>query len=168
MGLARQILERLTTATAGLLALVTSVMVGTVLGGVVWRYALNNSQAWTEELSRYLMIWAAFLGASLAVRSGAHVALEFLNDRLPFPASAMVRLLAKLIFGAFLAFVVWQGGYLISDTMDQASPVLGVPMGYVYAAVPIGCALMLLQLLYLIAEEFLRLFRPPITDPAAN
>jgi TRAP-type transport system small permease protein len=168
MSCVKRFLDLVTTLTAGLLAIVIGTMAIIVLGGVFWRYALSDSQAWIEELARYLMVWGAFLGAPLAVRSGGHVALSFLNDLLPPPAALGVRLLAKIIFATFLAFVAWQGVYLISDTIDQLSPVLGVPMGYVYAAVPIGCALMLLQLLYLIPEEFLQYARPPMAEPAQH
>ena len=156
--------EIITTATAVAVGVFVSLMTATVVGGVFWRYVLGNSQPWTEELSRYLMIWSGFLGASLAVRSGAHVSLQFLSEALPHRAGTMVRLFATLIFTAFLGFVIWQGSGLVRDTMDQVSPVLQVPMGYAYAAVPMGCALMLFQLLFHVREELSGVIRPSLAD----
>ena len=38
----------------------------------------GHSFSWTEELSRYLMIWIGILGGSLALRKGEHASVRFL------------------------------------------------------------------------------------------
>ncbi|MGO2054644.1 MAG: TRAP transporter small permease, partial [Halomonadaceae bacterium] len=41
------------------------------------RYVLGNSIAWTEEMARYLLVMVGFLGSTMAVRKGSHIAVEF-------------------------------------------------------------------------------------------
>ena len=50
---------------------------------VFLRYLFLYSLSWSEEVARYLMIWASFLGASLAVKYGFHIGVEFVVDPIP-------------------------------------------------------------------------------------
>lgn len=60
---------------AALLAAMTAL----VFANVAMRYLLGHSLTWVEELTRYMMIWLAYLGAGLAWRAGAHVAVDLLG-----------------------------------------------------------------------------------------
>jgi TRAP-type C4-dicarboxylate transport system permease small subunit len=131
-----------------------------VFGNVVLRYGFGQSLAWAEEVGRYLMIWGALLAAGLALREGAHIAVETLPEALPPPLARLVRLVALLLAAAFLALVAWLGWHYAMFAWMQRTPVLRLPMGAVYLAVPVGAALMLLHLL-LVAP---RLLRGPSTD----
>jgi len=42
------------------------------------RFVLRDSLSWSEELARYLMVWATFIGASIGVKRGSHVGVEAL------------------------------------------------------------------------------------------
>jgi TRAP-type C4-dicarboxylate transport system permease small subunit len=118
-----------------------------VFGNVVGRYVFGVSFAWVEEASRYMMIWCAFLGAGLALRAGAHIAVEMLPDALPRIPAMLLRATIALIVGLFLAVLVWLGLEYAAFARLQRTPVLRLSMGIVYLAIPIGCALCLLHLL---------------------
>jgi len=45
---------------------ITGTMTVVVLAGVFFRYVLEAPLPWSEELARYLMVWGASLGASVA------------------------------------------------------------------------------------------------------
>jgi TRAP-type C4-dicarboxylate transport system permease small subunit len=120
-----------------------------VFANVVLRYGFGQSLAWAEEASRYMMIWLAFLGAGLALREGAHIAVETLPDALPPLLSKLVRLVAILLVALFLALILWLGWQYAQFAMMQRTPVLRLPVGYIYLAIPIGMALMLVHLLLL-------------------
>ena len=66
--------------TAGLLIGAITVLVSVQ---VFARYVLNNTPPWTEELCRYLFVWASFLGACVAMRRAAHLGVDSLVVRLP-------------------------------------------------------------------------------------
>lgn len=143
-------------AYAGLLAAVRCLtsaalvlLVVVVLAAVAVRYfgVFAGSLHWTDELARFTTIWIVMLGSVVAFERGAHVAVDLLPDSLPPPAGRLIRVFAHLLGAAFLLVLAWQGWVLSLRTMRQVSPALGLPMGYVYLAVPAGAALMALQAL---------------------
>ena len=143
-------------AYAGLLAAVRFLtgaalvlLVTVVLLAVFVRYfgILAGSLHWTDELARFTTIWLVMLGSVVAFDRGAHVAVDLLPGRLPPVAARWLRVVAFLLSAAFLAVLAREGWALSARTMRQVSPALGLPMGYVYLAVPVGGALMALQAL---------------------
>lgn len=128
----------------GVLVLIMTVL---VFANVVLRYVVGDSLSWVEELTRYMMIWAAYLGAGLALRNGSHVAVELVQDALPVRAMHLVRFAVAIAILVFLAIVAWYGFAYSSMTMMQSSAVLNLPLGLVYLAVPVGCVLSMLHLL---------------------
>ena len=66
-------------------------MTALVLVQIVLRYILNVPLPWVEEMTVFLMIWMAFMGAAVGVRRGTHIAMTMLVERLP-------RGLARVIF----------------------------------------------------------------------
>ena len=127
-----------------------------VLLNVVLRYGFGASLAWAEEVSRYMMIWLAFLAAGLAMREGAHIAVENLPELLPEPAARLVRLVALLLVVSFVALLGWLGWQYAQFAMTQRTPVMRWPVGLVYLAVPIGMALMLAHLALIARRYVLR------------
>jgi TRAP-type C4-dicarboxylate transport system permease small subunit len=118
-----------------------------VFANVVLRYGFGVSLAWAEEVSRYMMIWLALLASGLALREGAHIAVETLPDSLPRALAVPLRGLAVLLVAGFLALMLWLGWYYAQFAMMQRTPVLRLPVGMIYLAIPIGMGLMLLHLL---------------------
>lgn len=144
-------LERaLVAANRAVLGALMIAMFGLVFANVVSRYGLGHSIAWAEEVSRYLMIWATFLGAGLALREGRHVAIDILQDRLPPRAVRWVR---RFIAGFLLAFVGLLGVYGVQFAAfgwAQETPVTQIPMGIPYLAVPAGALLLGLHLVLML------------------
>jgi TRAP-type C4-dicarboxylate transport system permease small subunit len=157
---------RLPRAYAGLLAAVrflTSaalvLLVAVVLLAVAVRYfgILAGSLHWTDELARFTTIWLVMLGSVVAFDRGAHMAVDVPPGALPPAAARLVRLVAHALSAVFLGVLAWQGLVLTLHTMRQVSPALGLPMGYVYLAVPAGAAILTLQALLFAARPR----RPP-------
>jgi TRAP-type C4-dicarboxylate transport system permease small subunit len=112
---------------------------------VVWRYVFSASIFWSEELSRYLMVWATMLASSVCLRRGAHMAVRFIHDLLPRGPRKLSSLVVYTAILAFLGVVFGYGIILVSRTWTQISPTLSLPMGLVYACVPLGALLMAVQ-----------------------
>ncbi len=143
-----------------------AVMVGLVVANVFCRYVLNFSVIWAEEVSQYLMVWITFLGAGLALRQGRHVAVEMLQDRLAAQPRRQLRRGVLLALFAFLATTVVLGFRFAWFARDMATPVLNIPLGIPYLAVPIGALLAAIHLL-LIARDYAagRLETPHSIEP---
>ncbi|GGN20574.1 MULTISPECIES: TRAP transporter small permease [Marinomonas] len=121
---------------------------------VVWqvfsRYVLGAPSTSTDEMARFLFIWVGLLGAAFTLGQKKHLAMDFMLLALDGRKKATLQLVITLI-GLFFAVVimVFGGGSLVLKTLSvgQISPVLGLEMGWVYAAIPISGVCMILYLL---------------------
>jgi TRAP-type transport system small permease protein len=125
-----------------------------VFTNVALRFLTDHSILWVEEGSRYAMIWLTFLGAGLVLRYGGHIGIETLHEKVPRHAPLLRALVVALLFG-FFAFMAWIGARYALLTWGQTTPVMEVPIGAVYLAMPVGFALLILHLL-LMARAFVR------------
>jgi C4-dicarboxylate transporter DctQ subunit len=114
---------------------------------VVLRYGFGRSLYVTEELTRYLMVWVVFLACSLALRDNAHISIEIVVNRLSGRARAAYKLVAQLFLLAFLAFLIVEGIIALPFQLDQIIPTLDISIFWFYLAIPVGGALMVLNLL---------------------
>ena len=129
---------------------------------VVCRYFLGASLVWSEELSRYGLVWITFLGGSIALKKRAHMALEALVDKLSPKSRKMVQIFTLFTIMGFLTIATVKGVQLAIFNLKQHSPAMGVPMGVVYSAIPAGCLLMLVHA----AEQLVTLLRNgPTLEP---
>ena len=136
--------------------LTVSALVVTAFWQAAARYLLDQPPAWTEELARYLMVWAGLLGASCAFRIHADPSL--------FPDArqregglgkvfAVIRAIGAFIF---IAPILWYcvyglngkvaSGYIARNSR-VSSETLDIPMSAFALAVPVGFGLILLHLL---------------------
>lgn len=134
--------------TQFLVFLMASLMILNVAGAVLFRYVLKLPMAWTEELSRYAMIWFGFFGMSLAVKTDDHVSVTFIAGALPAPVRTVLSYLARLLVLFFLVSVVIQSLRHLPMLKHQISTALELPMGIPYLAVTAGSALMILQVVH--------------------
>jgi TRAP-type C4-dicarboxylate transport system permease small subunit len=125
-----------------------------VFANVALRFFTDRSILWVEEVSRFLMIWLTFLGCGIVLRYGAHVAIDSLVLAVPRVAVA-IRAGVLAVLGTLFVVMIVLGIRYATLTWDQTTPVLGIPFGAVYLALPIGFALMLAHLV-LMASEFVR------------
>ncbi len=111
------------------------------------RYLFQRALIWTEEVSRFLLVWIVFLGAALAVHARAHFVVEILTERLPSRLHRWWRVAIAASLIGLMASFLYQGIVFGELGLHSRSPSLGLPMIYVYAAVPVSAACMILFLL---------------------
>ncbi|MEO8133741.1 MAG: TRAP transporter small permease [Betaproteobacteria bacterium] len=136
-----------------LVIVILAAMALMVFANVVLRFSTDHSILWVEEVSRYLMIWLTFLGAGLVLRYGGHIGIETLQDAFPKQAPS-VRVLIFVFLLGFFGFMVWIGTRYAMLTWGQTTPVMEIPVGIVYLAMPVGFALLIVHLL-LMARPFI-------------
>jgi TRAP-type C4-dicarboxylate transport system permease small subunit len=100
---------------------------------------------WAEEVSRYTSIWMVFLAGGLGVRYGVHLHVDLITARLPMPVQRAFRIGACILMLVFEGVLVYYGAIVAISNMDQQSSSLLVPMGYMYAAIPVGALLMMFE-----------------------
>lgn len=113
---------------------------------VLCRYLLKIPMVWSEQLASYIMVWLAFLSASIAFREGAHIGMTLLSSRFTGLLSKAVQIISHLLVLIFLVFLAWWGVKHSMDVIGQKSPVVfNISMMWPYLAIPTGAILMIVQ-----------------------
>ncbi len=137
----KRILER------ALLALISVLLVGMVclmLWQVFTRYVLATPALFTEETLRFTMIWMALLGTAYCFGTRKHLSLELVVYLCPAWLQRVIAVFNGLITIAFASLTMLIGGWQASQSaMTQFSPIMQVPMGLIYLAVPVSAALII-------------------------
>lgn len=150
----------LVRANRAIVVIMMSVMATLVFINVITRYIFNFSIIWAEEVSQYLMVWIAYLGAGLAIRQGRHVAIDMFQDRLRAPLGRALRAATAGMILVFLAVLTVLGFQFVAFAWVQETPVLNISLGIPYLAVPIGAMLFVLHLLFVFRGYVQRQFEP--------
>lgn len=119
---------------------------------VFFRYALNNSLFWSEELGRVLLIWLSFTGACVAFRAQAHIGVDIVYKRFSPPIKKAARLLMLTGCAVFFSTMLYWGTEFASMIATQTTASLGIGKHIPFAIIPISGAIMLLHTLALMLE----------------
>lgn len=133
-------------------------MVINVLWQVASRYLLQSPSSFTDELSRFLLIWVGLLGAGYATGKKLHLAIDllptYLNDK---KSGKRLNVLINILVAVFAIFVlIWGGANLVYITLilEQPSAALGIPLGYVYTVIPLSGVLTLYYSIHNLILDF--------------
>lgn len=134
------------------------------------RYVLNNSFAWTEEIATYCLVAIVFVGASMCVRLGRHIHVDFLFRYLPAGVARAIATgvdVVRTLFFVYAAYLVWTFmGLIEGETMTT----INLPKNLVYGAVCAGFVLMFARSVQVSIENWRRgysiLERPEQFDAA--
>lgn len=126
-------------AVAGLLGIV-----GVVVCSVFWRYILNDSPTWTEQVALLLAINVAMFGGAAAVRDSGHIGLESLTGLLPQKAQFWVGTVVGIISVFFGVILCWGALKMGRAVLPNAIPTLGISEFYRYLPCVMGGALVAL------------------------
>ena len=146
-----------------LACIVYTVLVGVTVAGVFFRYVLNDSLVWGEELGRYLFIWIVYIGAAIGVERGVHVNVDFVLVRLPPRPRILVALTIELGILIFLLTILVYGIQFTRFGTGSYSLAMQIPMAWVYGALPLSALMMAFFTLRRIgqqAAQALRTFFP--------
>jgi len=133
--------SQIDSALEKILVIIMSSMVINVLWQVFSRYILTNPSSFTDELARYLMIWVGVLGAAYVAGKGNHVAITYFSEKFSPNNLKIVKVAINLIILGFAFFGMLVGGLrlvYITMVLEQLSPSLKIPLGIVYAVIPLS------------------------------
>jgi TRAP-type C4-dicarboxylate transport system permease small subunit len=143
-------MEKLTAYITKVLGWFLVILMSAIVLDVSWqvftRFILRDPSSITEELAGFLLIWIGLLGASYALYTRAHLGIDVLTARLTGVQRYLVELLINGVVLLFALFILVIGGLRLVNltfTLNQISPAMGIPMGYVYLVLPITGVLMM-------------------------
>ncbi|MBM4761361.1 TRAP transporter small permease [Bacillus sp. B15-48] len=152
--MAKKFVNLLNTCIKWILFILFFVLVVVVFLQVLFRFVFEQPLAWTEELSRYLLVWLTFLGAGYGMSIKAHPSVEILYEK----AGPALKKVLSVVTTVLIIFFFWQvivnSLEFIGKSMTQTSPVLRLPMGLIYTVIPISSVLFVINLLYVVITEW--------------
>ncbi|HSF14514.1 MAG TPA: TRAP transporter small permease [Vicinamibacteria bacterium] len=141
-------LDRAESAVRTALACAASVTLAAIAGicfvEVVLRYGFGSSFGWYDEFVGYLLVWLTFLGAVLAQSQGQHIGIENLLDSAPDRLRFALRLANHAILVAIHLVLLVYGFQIVARLLTERAITLPIPMGYIYAVLPVSAIFMLL------------------------
>ncbi len=118
-----------------------SLMVLNVTWQVLSRYVFQDPSSFTDELSRYMLVWLGMLGAAYVAGKDEHLAIDIIIKKLEGkPRIRLQVLINSLVIVFALCVMVLGGGNLVYITfiLDQHSATLQIPLALIYLIIPIS------------------------------
>lgn len=131
---------------AGLACVVSTAGFAVVmLLGVFYRYALNKSLSWSDELALLLFTWAAFLSITTAYHGDRHIRVDLLDRHLGETNRLRLASAAQLLSGAYLLCLLLSSLEALPIASRGHSAALQLPQWVPYLAMPVCIALMVVH-----------------------
>jgi TRAP-type C4-dicarboxylate transport system permease small subunit len=127
-------------------ALSTIVLAGMVLcivAQVVLRWFFV-SIPWSVEMSQYLFVWMTFIAGYAGARRAQHIGVEMLQNALPTAVRRVMKFLSWGLAAFYYGLVFVYCVSLWPKLMMQNTPMLKIPMAFVYLGMMIGLVMMAL------------------------
>lgn len=128
-----------------------------VLWQVFSRYILNRSFSFTEEFARFSLIWLSILGAAYLNAKREQLSMDFIYKKLKVGQQKIVLYLIEVCVFLFALVVMVIGGFnlvYITLHLEQLSGTLRIPLGYIYAILPVSGILIMCFALYHISKIY--------------
>lgn len=113
-----------------------------------WFVALK----WSDEVTRYLLIWSTFLGATCVYRHGGNIAITVVQDALPKKVGQALKVLVHVICMALFAVLLYYGCQYVSK-LNKTATTLPIKMKYVFLCVPISMGICMYHALVMALEQ---------------
>lgn len=138
------------------IAVVFATMIVACVAQVFFRFVLNNSLSWSEELARYTFIWTTCLGATICFRKGSHATVTLLYDRFKGNAKKIIDTIINLVILSSSTVLTIYGFNVVGKVIGQASPALHISMALPYISIPI-CGIVLI---FYVIEKLINIYKP--------
>lgn len=120
------------------------------------RYIFKASLSWSEELTRFMFIWSAFLSISYCIRKRLSIQITLLLDAFPFKIKYVIIMLVDLVCLVLYGYLAPQAFSYLGQTITngQLSTALRLPMWVIYLAPCVGFAFSTLRSLQMFILDF--------------
>lgn len=123
---------------------------------VFFRYVLNQSLFWSEELARFILVWLTFFGASVAYYRQANPGVDFLYAKMSPSIRKASTVLIHLVSIVLFCVMIFYGCQFAYFVRLQISPALQLPKWMIFSIIPMSGLVFLLHGLTFLLNEFKR------------
>jgi len=144
--------------------ILAAVMTGMILIQVFFRYFLNHSLPWPEELAKFTMVWMTFLVAPYAYRKGLNVNMELFVSKIPKRMRGMLEILLHILIIIMAYYLLNEGLGMVKRGLRIRASSINFKIGYVYMILPISFAMMMIGGVEHILKGVKAVYSPSSTD----
>jgi len=110
---------------------------------VIFRFFFE-ALSWSEEITRFLLVFASLVGAAVAFKRGSHIAITFFVNKLPSLLNKIIAISVQILGILFFVIMTWYGGIMMISEASQSTPALGFSMLWIYLMYPVmGCVILI-------------------------
>jgi TRAP-type C4-dicarboxylate transport system permease small subunit len=127
---------------------------------VVFRFTMNYSLAWAEELVRLVIIYTTFIGCSLAIRDRSMIRIDATVQIFPF-LKIPLTFISNFVVIIFSFMMIWFGCKmaLLQFSTGQKTIIMQIPLVYLYGIMPLSGFLMLFRTIQVMYEDSVDLLK---------
>ncbi|MDA3787065.1 MAG: TRAP transporter small permease [Desulfobacula sp.] len=146
--IADKILNGITALLEYMLGIMMIALVGLTFMQVILRYVFNNPTSWSSELSRFILIWLTFTGASVITKYGTHLSMGLNIDKfLRGIWSKIIRVFVNILIMTTLMIIAYYSWKVTMISGARIAPMTKIPMYYPWLALPVNSVLMTMYFL---------------------
>ena len=125
---------------------------------VIMRYFINRPIYWGEEFQLLCMVIIVFFGAGAAFRTGSHIAIDFLVDRLPLKLRKVIAAIIYCVAIAVMMYFLIQSSVFVRQMYitKRITDILRIPFFIIYMAFPIGWSLIIINYTITTYQEYIK------------
>ena len=142
-----------------------AIMTGMILIQVFFRYFLNHSLPWPEELAKFTMVWMTFLVAPYAYRKGLNVNMELFVAKIPKRIRGMLEIFLHVLIIVMAYYLLNEGLGMVKRGLRIRASTVNFKIGYVYMILPVSFGMIMLVGVGRILKEVKAVLSPSSTDP---
>lgn len=148
-----KVVDRVNAFAEKLLAFILVVMALVVMLQVLVRFIFEQfTVPWSEEIAKYLMIWLTFIGSAIATRKAKLIAIDSVVFALKEKHGKVLKFFAHILSLVFYVILLAVGIEWFQFGFSETAPVTKISKAYVYAAMMVGAALMIINTLAYLIE----------------
>ena len=135
-----------------------------VFMNVILRYVFSSGIAWSIELSQLLFVLVVFLGAIRAFQDHQHIVVDIITEAVPKKIKKLFSFLSNVIV-IYTMVIMFQGSLkLVQNNMVMKTPLLKIPMSYVYS---LGLLLSVSVIIFAL-YNMIKLFKKEVSNKESN
>ena len=155
MNLLKKILTPVSNALDKICSVAIVVMLGAMLvvtGAQIVCRTWFTALSWSDEVTRYLLIWSTFLGATVVYRHNGHISVTLVQDAVSPKVAKALRVIVHVICFALFA-VLLHYSTLYCAKLRKTATAMPIKMKWIYMCIPISMGINMLHALLMGVEE---------------
>ena len=139
MSILEKISDRLDKICEVLIVFMIGAMVIITTAQIIFR-TWFTALTWSDEVTRYLLIWSTFIGATCVYRHGGNIAITFIQEAFPDKVTKALKVLVHVLCMVLFLVLCWYGCQYVTK-LNKTATTLPIKMKYIFICIPVSMAI---------------------------